>query len=321
EKVGEYIFDEECYLNLLDADVVEEFLSRDMASVIAFEEQRETLQQCLTTECISTTLSETFNGETSFESFDFDFENPTKKLKFFDRSDNITKNFSQQLSASPSTFQSSQIPSLPNLGNTHFSALQTSKESSKNQNVETKTSQSKRSSAHVKDHIMVERKRREKLGQAFIALATLIPDLKKKDKASVLADTIKHIKELKERLAILEEVGKNTKEDQSMMVCNKPDHCCETESVGDGTAIKVAAKVSGKKMLIRIHCQKHDGLLVKVITEIQSFQLLVVNNRILAFGDSFHDITVIAEIGEGYNLTIKELVRNLRMAALKFMSS
>lgn len=194
-KVNEYIlFDEECYLNLLDADVVEEFLSRDMASAIAFEEQRETLQQC-----ISTTLSETFNGETSFESFDFDFEKPTKKLKFFDQSNNITKSFSQQISASPSSFQSSQIPSfdnsnpaelygfdpkqkeatlVPNLEITHFSS-QTSIESSKNQNLETKTSQSKRSSAQVKDHIMVERKRREKLGQAFIALAELIPDLKK----------------------------------------------------------------------------------------------------------------------------------------------
>ena len=97
-------------------------------------------------------------------------------------------------------------------------------------------------------------------------------------------------------MAILEEEGKNTKEDKSMVVSDKPDHYCETESVGDGTAIKVEAKVSGKKMLIRIHCKKHDGLLVKVITEIQRFQLLVINNRILAFGDSFHDITIIAEV-------------------------
>jgi len=89
----------------------------------------------------------------------------------------------------------------------------------------------------------------------------------------------------------LEEEGKNTKE-----VSNKPDHCCETESVGDGSAIKVEVKVSGKKMLIRIHCQKYDGLLVKIITEIQSYQLIVVNNRLLAFGDSFHDITIIAEV-------------------------
>ncbi|PNX89601.1 transcription factor bHLH25-like protein [Trifolium pratense] len=74
-------------------------------------------------------------------------------------------------------------------------------------------------------------------------------------------------------------------------------------------------------MLIRIHCQKYDGLLVKIITEIQSYQLSVVNNSVLAFGDSILDITIIAEIGEGYNLSIKGLVKHLSIAALEFMSS
>jgi len=56
------------------------------------------------------------------------------------------------------------------------------------------------------------------------------------DKTSILEDTIKYIKELKERLEILEEDGKKSKEDQSMVVLNKPFLCCETESVADGTA-------------------------------------------------------------------------------------
>ncbi|XP_045827342.1 transcription factor NAI1-like [Trifolium pratense] len=157
------------------------------------------------------------------------------------------------------------------------------------------------------------------------------------DKASILADTIKYLKELKERLAVLEEPGKKTNADQSMVVTTKPDVCSnehyssshentETESAADGIAtgqslFKVEAKVKGKDMLIRIHCQKHDGLLVKIITEIQSYQLFVVNNIVLGFGDSILDITIIAEIGEGYNLSIKGLVKNLSIAALEFMSS
>ncbi|XP_045831403.1 transcription factor NAI1-like [Trifolium pratense] len=164
------------------------------------------------------------------------------------------------------------------------------------------------------------------------------------DKASILADTIKYLKELKERLAVLEEPGEKTNADQSMVVTTKPDVCSnehyssshentETESAADGIAtgqslFKVEAKVKGKDMLIRIHCQKHccisnkhDGLLVKIITEIQSYQLFVVNNIVLGFGDSILDITIIAEIGEGYNLSIKGLVKNLSIAALEFMSS
>ncbi|GAU24837.1 hypothetical protein TSUD_157500 [Trifolium subterraneum] len=157
------------------------------------------------------------------------------------------------------------------------------------------------------------------------------------DKASILADTIKYLKELKERLAILEKPGKKTNVDQSMVVPTKPAICIDeyyassnentvTERSANGTAtdqsiLKVEAKVSGKDMLIRIHCRKHNGLLVKIITEIQSYELFVVNNSVLGFGDSILDITIIAEIGEGYNLSIKGLVKNLCIAALEFMSS
>lgn len=85
-----------------------------------------------------------------------------------------------------------------------------------------------------------------------------------------------------------------------MVVSNKPDLCCETESVADGTAseslINVEAKVSGKHILIRIQCQNHNGFLVKIVTEIQNYQLFVVNNNVMALGDSIVDITIIAEV-------------------------
>ncbi|KAK9144144.1 hypothetical protein Sjap_004047 [Stephania japonica] len=45
------------------------------------------------------------------------------------------------------------------------------------------------------DHIIAERKRREKLSQCFIALSAIVPNLKKMDKASVLGDAIKYMKQ------------------------------------------------------------------------------------------------------------------------------
>jgi hypothetical protein len=200
------IFPEECNLNFLDADE-KEFLSHNIATV--FQEQ--TQQQCLTSE---STLSNSFTDETNFDSFDFDFETerPTKQLKTIDQSDTITETFSPKLSPSSSisSFQSQILsfenspnspaintpqfhgftPTLnskqnetvsvfpPQLGNMNVST-QIPKGSSKNQNLETKTSQTKRSRAHGHDHIMAERKRREKLSQSFIALAALVPNLKK----------------------------------------------------------------------------------------------------------------------------------------------
>ncbi|PNX97243.1 transcription factor bHLH25-like protein [Trifolium pratense] len=348
------IFPEECNLNFLDADEKEEFLSHDIATV--FQEQ--TQQQCLTSE---STLNNSFTDETNFDSFDFDFEieRPTKQLKTIDQSENIIETLSTKLSPSssnssfqslilsfdnpgnsPHTTNTPQIhgftPTLnskqnetvsvfpPQSGNMNVST-QIPKGSSKNQNLETKTSQNKRSRAHGHDHIMAERKRREILGQSFIALAALVPNLKKMDKASVLTDSIKYMKELKQRLEVLEEQNKKTKA-ESVVVINKQDLCisddnssCDESIEGadvdaNESVLQVEARVSGKEMLIRIHCKKHKGFLVKIMAEIQSFELFVVNSSVLPFGNSILNITIIAQVGEGYNLSIKELVRKLRMA-------
>ncbi|KAK2410301.1 transcription factor bHLH18 [Trifolium repens] len=334
------LFPEECNLNFLDADE-EEFLSHDIVTTTVFQEQQ-TQQHPLTLE--STTLNNSFTDETNFQSFNFDFEieRPIKQLKTTNDSDKITETLSPKLSpsSSNSSFQSlilsfenppNSPPTIntPQLGNLHVST-QIPKGSPKNENLETKTSQNKRSRNHGQDHIMAERKRREKLSQSFIALAALVPNLKKMDKASVLTDSIKYMKELKQRLEVLEEQSKKT-EAESVVVMKKQDLCinddnssCDESIEGAVDAkesvLQVEARMSGKEMLIRIHCQKHKGVLVKIMTEIQSFQLFVVNSSVLPFGNSILDITIIAQVGEGYKLSTKELVRNLRMATLKFMS-
>nr|CAD1837330.1 unnamed protein product [Ananas comosus var. bracteatus] len=57
----------------------------------------------------------------------------------------------------------------------------------------------------AQEHVIAERKRREKLAQQFIALSAMIPDLKKTDKASLLGGAIDHLKQLEEKVKVLEE--------------------------------------------------------------------------------------------------------------------
>ena len=198
-------FSEECHINLLD-DNDEEFLSDEIASAL----QGKTLQQqSLSSECTSKTHSNSSTDETSFK-------RPAEVLKTSGNSSNsssITENFSPKLSPSSSilSFDQSQILSFDNsnssppnttyfygldctlnpkqhevvsvsqqsqLGNMHFS-VQTPTGSSKSQNLGTKTSHGKRSAAHAQFHILAERKRRENISQSFIALAALVPGLKK----------------------------------------------------------------------------------------------------------------------------------------------
>lgn len=125
------------------------------------------------------------------------------------------------------------------------------------------------------------------------------------DKASVLGDAIEYVKELKERLTVLEEQSKKTRA-ESIVVLNKPDlsgdndssSCDESidaDSVSD-SLFEVESRVSGKEMLLRIHCQKQKGLLVKLLAEIQSHHLFVANSSVLPFGDSILDITIVAQV-------------------------
>nr|KAJ0217975.1 hypothetical protein LSAT_V11C300123800 [Lactuca sativa] len=61
-----------------------------------------------------------------------------------------------------------------------------------------------RNPIQAQDHVLAERKRKEKLNRNFISLSSLIPKLKKMDKASVLEDASIYIKEHQDRVKELE---------------------------------------------------------------------------------------------------------------------
>ncbi|KAI3921314.1 hypothetical protein MKW92_046311 [Papaver armeniacum] len=176
------------------------------------------------------------------------------------------------------------------------------------------------------DHIMAERRRREKPSERFIALSALVPNLTKLDKASVLGDAIKYLKQLEEKVKILEEqTTKKTVE--SVVFVNKRSRLTVdddiTSSYFDNEYVnslpEVEVKVSNKNVLIRIHCEKHKGILVKILAEIEKFHLTVVNSNVMVFGDSALDITIHAKLDEGFCMETKDFVRNLRSEFLRFM--
>ncbi|KAE8694057.1 putative Mitochondrial editing factor 22 [Hibiscus syriacus] len=99
-----------------------------------------------------------------------------------------------------------------------------------------------RSHSHAQDRILAERKRREKLSQRLIALSAIIPGLKKMDKASVLGDAIKYVKQLQE---------------------HEESSSCEENSDGQSSDValpEIEARFSDDDVLIRIHCEKQQGM-------------------------------------------------------------
>jgi len=173
------------------------------------------------------------------------------------------------------------------------------------------------------------------------------------DKASVLGEAIKYVKELQERLKILEEKNNKNRDEKSVVVMVKKSwlsyHDGSPSAAADGDRCfreslpRVEARVSDNDVLLRIHCQNRKGLLLKILVEIQNLHLFVVNSSVLSFGESIIDITIVAQVkkskyfsgfliiysdkwlpflqmGTEYKLTVNDLVKNLRMATLKSMS-
>ncbi|KAK4260244.1 hypothetical protein QN277_003386 [Acacia crassicarpa] len=191
--------------------------------------------------------------------------------------------------------------------------------------------------SRVQDHLLAERNRRGKISQHFIALSALIPGLKRTDKASLLEGAIRHVKQLQEQVKALEQQPKKKKKTAESVVFVKKSQLTSTtdttslnnnssdiENLDDVSKwnsrvakADVEARVSEKKVLIRVQCEKKEGIMVKTMKEIQKLHLSVINSSVMPFGRSILDITIIAEMEDEFNLSSQELARNIRVALLQ----
>ncbi|OWM66149.1 hypothetical protein CDL15_Pgr013366 [Punica granatum] len=184
-----------------------------------------------------------------------------------------------------------------------------------------------RTPLHAQDHVIAERKRREKLSQRFIALSAVIPSLKKMDKATVLGDAVKYIKQLKGRLEKLEEeLSRKTVE--SVVVVKKSqvamDDCSYSsdESSCDQSnqeLPEIEARVSEKHVLVKVHCERRQGCISKILNLIEKMNLSVLSNSVIPFGSSILDITIVAQMEGELPMTIEDLTKNLRQNLLNLI--
>lgn len=162
------------------------------------------------------------------------------------------------------------------------------------------------------DHIIAERKRREKLSQRFIALSAMIPNLKKMDKASVLGDAIKYVKQLQEKVKTLEEQVVTKKVDSAVLGQTNPNGDGDDNSSQANPNIEV--KQTEKTVLIKIQCDNQKGMMAKALFEIENLNLSITNTSSMSFPSLSLDITVLANIEEGFSMTMEEVVKKLNIA-------
>nr|ACG29797.1 symbiotic ammonium transporter [Zea mays] len=183
-----------------------------------------------------------------------------------------------------------------------------------------------RPASQNQDHILAERKRREKLSQRFIALSKIVPGLKKMDKASVLGDAIKYVKQLQDQVKGLEDDARRRPVEAAVLVKKSQlsadddeGSSCDDNSVGAEAASatllpEIEARLSDRTVLVRVHCDNRKGVLIAALSEVERLGLSVMNTNVLPFTASSLDITIMAMAGDDFCLSAKDIVKKLNQA-------
>ncbi|XP_044336412.1 transcription factor bHLH19 [Triticum aestivum] len=153
--------------------------------------------------------------------------------------------------------------------------------------------------ACAQGHIMAERKRREKTNQRFIELSALIPGLKKMDKGTILSNATSYVKELQEKVKSLEAAGGSHRSVETVVLVKEGSplfYSADRTAASSQLLPEIEAKLSGNKVMLRIHCEINGkGLVARVLAELEEFHLRVVHNNVMPFTQSTVIITTMAK--------------------------
>ncbi|KAL4577551.1 hypothetical protein LXL04_013660 [Taraxacum kok-saghyz] len=183
------------------------------------------------------------------------------------------------------------------------------------------------------EHVLSERKRREKLAQRFMSLSDLLPGRKKMDKATVLEDASNYIIQLQTRVKELEErsvKGKDIMREsvvsfrRSMFCVNPGDQAsCSDETYKDLPSSstydpEIKARISGRNILLRIYCGEHSSIMMKTLIEMERLHITHICCSVLPLSNTAHVITITAKMNEEMVITTKYLGKCLQSALSNF---
>ncbi|PWA45657.1 Myc-type, basic helix-loop-helix (bHLH) domain-containing protein [Artemisia annua] len=169
-----------------------------------------------------------------------------------------------------------------------------------------------RTPVQVQDHVLAERKRREKLNRQFISMSALLPNLKKMDKISVLEEATNHIIELHDRVKKLQGLSvveqKDAKEYTIALKRSRPSDDDNEDSsyqginfeddsadVGSKSSAEIEVRISGGSVLVRIYSQKVPSLLGKMLRKMQELGLSVISSSSMPVANTTALIIILAQ--------------------------
>ncbi|URD75529.1 hypothetical protein MUK42_00015 [Musa troglodytarum] len=154
------------------------------------------------------------------------------------------------------------------------------------------------------NHVEAERQRREKLNHRFYALRSVVPNVSRMDKASLLADAVSYIKELKSKLEDLEADSKRAKKEINVVDAgNRPCGAMASSTATATTSssvvtagpatMEVEVKSLGPDAMLRVQTENVSHPTAKLMEVLRELELQVHHASVSSVKEvMLHDVVV-----------------------------
>jgi hypothetical protein len=115
------------------------------------------------------------------------------------------------------------------------------------------------------------------------------------DKATILSDAVRYVKEQQEKLKELED--RNVRSADSVVLFKRPN--IATKPYGattTGSSLpEIEARIAESTVMLKIHCEDGKGVLVKLLAEVEGLHLSITHINVIPFPSCTVNITIMAK--------------------------
>lgn len=164
-------------------------------------------------------------------------------------------------------------------------------------------------------NLMAERRRRKRLNDRLSMLRSIVPKISKMDRTSILGDTIDYVKELTERIKVLEEEMGASPEDLDLLNTLKDSSSNSNEMmVRNSTKFDVEKRGNGSTR-IEICCPTNPGALLSTVSALEVLGLEIEQCVVSCFSDFGMQASCSQEDGKRQVLSTDEIKQALFRSA------
>lgn len=171
--------------------------------------------------------------------------------------------------------------------------------------------------APMSKNLVSERRRRKKLNERLYSLRAIVPKISKMDKASIVADAISYVRDLKKQVEDMQNDILTLKSNSDTSPEGPPNYlddgmamlggCGPSKRIPEHKILELeVSKMEEQTYHLRIHCKKEPGVLVQLTRALEALDFEIVNANLTSVSNHILN-TIVVKVKNGEMLKTEEL--------------